>query len=59
MPGQKINRTCDNKFLEKVKNERIRLKDSQILNNYCAVQVNFGHRYIVANGSFRNIGGTI
>jgi len=42
MPGQKINRTCDNKFLEKVKNERIRLKDSQILNNYCAVQVNFG-----------------
>lgn len=46
MPGHKIDRNYHNSFLEKVKTKRIELKDSNNLNNYCAVQVNFGNNYI-------------
>ncbi len=41
MPGQKINRNSNTEFVRKVKAERIRLTDSNNLNNYCAVQVIF------------------
>ena len=43
MPGQRIDRTSDNLFLEKVKIARVQKKD--LTGNFCAIQVDFGHNH--------------